>query len=63
MEETVDLSDVVQVSGLLFALAGMLAMGLALTVPMIAASVSNVRLTLLALFVNFVGVASRSASG
>ena len=46
----------VQVSGLLFVLASMLAMGLSLTIPAIASSVSNVRLMLLALIVNFVVV-------
>jgi predicted Na+-dependent transporter len=56
----VELSDVIvvlaQVSGLLFVIASMLAMGLALTIPDILASVSNVRLMLLALAVNFVVV-------
>jgi predicted Na+-dependent transporter len=56
----VQLSDVilllVQVSGVLFVLASMVAMGLALTVPMIVSSVSNVRLMVLALVVNFVVV-------
>ena len=46
----------VQVSGLLFVLASMLAMGLSLTIPAIASSVSNVRLMMLALIVNFVVV-------
>ena len=45
-----------QVSGLLFVIASMLAMGLALTVPNIVASVSNVRLMLVGLAVNFVVV-------
>ena len=55
-----ELSNVVivlaQVAGLLFVIASMLAMGLALTIPDILASVSNVRLMLLALAVNFVVV-------
>lgn len=55
-----ELSDVVlvltQVSGLLFVIASMLAMGLALTVPMILGSVSDVRVMLLALAANFVVV-------
>lgn len=55
-----ELSNVIlvlaQVSGLLFVIASMLAMGLALTIPNIIASVSNVRLMLLALAVNFVVV-------
>lgn len=55
-----ELSNVVivlaQVAGLLFVIASMLAMGLALTIPNILASVSNVRLMLLALAVNFVVV-------
>ena len=55
-----ELSNVVlllaQVSGLLFVVASMLAMGLALTVSNILASVSNVRLMLLALAVNFLVV-------
>jgi predicted Na+-dependent transporter len=46
----------VQVSGLLFVLASMLAMGLSLTIPAIAKSVSNVRLMVLALVVNFIVV-------
>ena len=46
----------VQVSGLLFVLASMLAMGLSLTIPAIAKSVSNVRLMMLALIVNFIVV-------
>lgn len=46
----------VQVSGLLFVLASMLAMGLSLTIPAIAESVSNVRLMMLALVVNFIVV-------
>ena len=45
-----------QVSGLLFVISSMLAMGLALTIPNILASVSNVRLMLVALVVNFVVV-------
>ena len=45
-----------QVSGLLFVLASMLAMGLSLTIPIIVSSVSNVRLMVLALMVNFVVV-------
>lgn len=45
-----------QVAGVLFVLASMLAMGLALTVPVILKSVSNVRLMVLALVVNFVVV-------
>jgi predicted Na+-dependent transporter len=56
----VELSNVilvlVQVSGLLFVLASMLAMGLSLTIPAIVSSVSNLRLMLLALMVNFVVV-------
>jgi predicted Na+-dependent transporter len=56
----VELSNVIlvlaQVSGLLFVLASMLAMGLALTVPTILTSVSNVRLMVIALAVNFVVV-------
>jgi predicted Na+-dependent transporter len=55
-----ELSNVIvvlaQVSGLLFVLASMLAMGLSLTIPTIVSSVSNVRLMLLALAVNFVVV-------
>ena len=55
-----ELSNVIlvlaQVAGLLFVLASMLAMGLSLTVPMIVSSVSNVRVMLLALAVNFVVV-------
>ncbi len=55
-----ELSNVIlvlaQVSGLLFVIASMLAMGLALTIPNILASISNVRLMLLALAVNFVVV-------
>ncbi len=55
-----ELSNVIlvlaQVSGLLFVIASMLAMGLALTVPNIVASVSNVRLMLVGLAVNFVVV-------
>ena len=55
-----ELSNVIlvlaQVSGLLFVIASMLAMGLALTVPNILASVSNVRLMLVGLAVNFVVV-------
>ncbi|MDZ5661755.1 bile acid:sodium symporter [Nocardioides sp. S-58] len=43
-----------QVAGLLFVIASMLAMGLALTIPDILASVSNVRLMLFALGVNFI---------
>ncbi|NPD06545.1 bile acid:sodium symporter family protein [Nocardioides sp. zg-1308] len=43
-----------QVAGLLFVIASMLAMGLALTIPHILASVSNVRLMLFALGVNFI---------
>ena len=46
----------VQVSGLLFVLASMLAMGLSLTIPAIANSVSNVRLMMLALIGNFIVV-------
>lgn len=46
----------VQVSGVLFVVASMLAMGLALTVPMILASISNVRLMGLALAANFIVV-------
>jgi BASS family bile acid:Na+ symporter len=45
-----------QVSGVLFVLGSMLAMGLALTIPMIVGSVSNVRLIVLALVVNFIVV-------
>ena len=55
-----ELSDVilvlVQISGLLFVLASTLAMGLSLTIPAIVSSVSNIRLMLLALIVNFVVV-------
>jgi predicted Na+-dependent transporter len=56
----VKLSDVIlvltQVSGLLFVLASMFAMGLSLTIPMITSSISNVRLMVLAVLVNFVVV-------
>jgi predicted Na+-dependent transporter len=56
----VELSSVIvvlaQVAGLLFVIASMLAMGLALTVPMIVGSVSNVRLIAVALAVNFIVV-------
>ncbi|HEY6760693.1 MAG TPA: bile acid:sodium symporter [Baekduia sp.] len=55
-----ELSDVItvlaQVTGLLFVVASMLAMGLALTIPMIVGSISNVRLMVLALVGNFVAV-------
>ena len=55
-----ELSNVIlvlaQVSGVLFVLASMLAMGLALTVAMIVSSTSNVRLMALAVVVNFVVV-------
>ena len=55
-----DLSNVIlvlaQVSGVLFVLASMVAMGLALTVPVILSSMSNVRLMVLAVAVNFVVV-------
>ena len=57
---SVELSDVVvgivQVSGLLFVVASMLAMGLALTVPTILVSISNVRVVALALAANFIVV-------
>ena len=55
-----ELSDVilvlVQVSGLLFVVTSMLAMGLALTIPMIMGSISNVKLMLLAVVANFIVV-------
>jgi predicted Na+-dependent transporter len=55
-----ELSNVIiviaQVTGLLFVVASMLAMGLALTIPMIMGSLSNVRLMALALAANFVAV-------
>jgi predicted Na+-dependent transporter len=55
-----ELSDVVvvltQVSGLVFVIASMFAMGLSLTIPMITSSISNVRLMVFALVVNFVVV-------
>jgi predicted Na+-dependent transporter len=55
-----ELSDVIlvlaQVSGLLFVVTSMLAMGLSLTIPNITASLSNVKLILLALIANFVVV-------
>jgi predicted Na+-dependent transporter len=54
----VELSDVilvlVQVSGVLFVVASMLAMGLALTIPMIMGSIANVKLMVLAVIANFV---------
>ena len=46
----------VKVSGLLFVVASMLAMGLALTIPVILVSISNIRLMVLALVANFVVV-------
>jgi BASS family bile acid:Na+ symporter len=46
----------VQISGLLFVIASMAAMGLALTVPIIVGSLSNVRLMAFAVVVNFVVV-------
>jgi predicted Na+-dependent transporter len=48
--------DLAQVAGLLFVIASMLAMGLALTIPTIVVAVSNVRLMTLALVANFVVV-------
>lgn len=42
----------VQITGLLFVVGGLLAMGLALTVPMILGSVSNVRLMAMGLVAN-----------
>ena len=56
MEQSNVILVLAQVSGLLFVIASMLAMGLALTIPNILASISNVRLMLLALAVNFVVV-------
>jgi BASS family bile acid:Na+ symporter len=47
---------IAQVAGLLFVVASMLAMGLALTVRTIVCSISNVRLMVLALAANFVAV-------
>ena len=53
-----ELSEVVlgltQIAGLSFVVASMLAMGLTLTVPMIVASISNVKLMVLALVANFI---------
>ena len=53
-----ELSEVVlaltQIAGLSFVVASMLAMGLTLTVPMIMASISNVKLMVLALVANFI---------
>jgi predicted Na+-dependent transporter len=46
----------VQVSGLLFVVSSMLAMGLALTIPMIMGSIADVRLMVLAVVANFVVV-------
>ena len=43
-----------KVSGLLFVVTSMLAMGLSLTVPMILQPLKNVRLVILALLANFV---------
>lgn len=54
MELSDAMIDLVKVSGLLFVIASMLAMGLSLTVPAIAAAVSDVRLMVLALVANFV---------
>ena len=55
-----ELTDVIlvltQVSGVLFVVASMLAMGLALTIPIVVASISNVKLMVLALVANFIVV-------
>jgi len=56
MELSAVILVLVQVSGLLFVLASMLAMGLSLTIPAIASSISNVRLMMLALIGNFIVV-------
>ena len=64
-----ELSEVVlafvQIAGLSFVVASMLAMGLTLTVPLIMASISNVKLMVLALVANFiiVPVLAYGASG
>ncbi len=50
------LSTVVSLSGLVFVVASMLAMGLSLTLPQIMAPLRDVRLVALALLVNFVAV-------
>lgn len=47
---------IAQIAGATFVLASMLAMGLALTVPMILVSISNIRLVVVALILNFVAV-------
>lgn len=55
-----ELSNVIivlaQVAGLTFVIASMLAMGAALTLPMITSSLSNIRIVVLALVANFVAV-------
>lgn len=56
MELSTVILALVQVSGVLFVVASMLAMGLALTIPIIVASISNVRLMALALAANFIVV-------
>jgi BASS family bile acid:Na+ symporter len=50
------LSTIVTLSGLVFVVSSMLAMGLSLTVPAIIAPLRNVRLVVLALAVNFIAV-------
>ena len=56
MELTDAIPAITDVSGLLFVVTSMLAMGLALTVRNIVASLSNVPLVFLALAANFVAV-------
>jgi predicted Na+-dependent transporter len=56
MELSEAILGLVQVSGLLFVVASMLAMGLTLTIPVIVSSISNIKLMVLALVANFVVV-------